>query len=160
VFGFGFGKDSVGWSNDTAFDLGISGDTILTYCINADGTPIFLHGMSYAKDGWANDSLTSDEYGLERSALPVELQQFGYGSVQLPYHQNNVYNGTSQGLEKQELLVLFAQLNNYMGSNEIRYEMPQLEGDDATSGGPPSSRNALTVKLVAAAALAAAALVL
>jgi hypothetical protein len=159
VFGFGFGKDSVGWTNDTAFDLGISGDTILTYCINADGTPIFIHGMSYAQNGWANESLSSDEYGLEQSALPVELQQFGYGSVQLPYHQNNVYNGSSQGLEKKDLLVLFAQLGNYMGSNEIRYQMPQLEGE-STSGGAAAPAGSVVATLVASALFVAAALVL
>jgi hypothetical protein len=148
----------VGWTNDTNFDLGISGDTILTYCINADGTPIFIHGMSYAQNGWANESLSADEYGLEQSALPVELQQFGYGSVQLPYHQNNVYNGSSQGLEKKDLLVLFAQLGNYMGSNEIRYQMPQLEGE-STSGAGSSPRTALAT-LLASAFFVAAALVL
>jgi hypothetical protein len=150
VYGFGFGNDKVVWTNDSAFDLGISGDTLLTYCLSADGNPIFLHGLSYADGGWANASLTADEYGLERSAVPAELVQFGYGSVELPYVQNNVYNGTSQGLVKRELLTEFANATNYMGSNEIRYEIPQLDGPATSSGGMPSASR-ITVAVVAAA---------
>lgn len=152
MFGFGFGLDSVEWTNDTAFDLGISGDTILTYCMSADGIPTFIHGLSYAKEGWANATLSADAYGLERSSLPAELSQFGYGSVQVPYHQNLVYNGTSQGLEKQDLLQEFAKPSNYAGSNVVRYEMPQLDGPDDTSAAAAagSSSRAIAVAILVA----------
>jgi hypothetical protein len=154
VYGLGFGDDRVTWTNDSAFDLSISGDTILTYCISADGNPIFLHGLSYVDGGWANESLTAEEYGLERSAVPIELVQFGYGSVELPYLQNFVYNGTSQGVEKKDLLLLFAQAGNYMGSNTIRYQMPQLEG--SSTSGAASVRMAKRTGAMAAVASAAA----
>jgi hypothetical protein len=152
VFGFGFGKDAVTWTNDSAFDLGISGDTILTYCLSADGNPIFLHGLSYADGGWVNASLAADEYGLEKSSVPFELLQFGYGSVELPYFQNNVYNGTSQGLVKRELLTEFANASNYMGSNDIRYEIPQLDGPAGTSGGARAVYRLASTAIAAAAA--------
>jgi len=66
LFGYGFNVDKVNWtmpldqSSTATFDLGLGGDTILTYCLASDGSPHFIHGFSYANNSWAGTLIQRD----------------------------------------------------------------------------------------------------
>jgi hypothetical protein len=49
-------------------------------------------------------------------------------------------------------LTEFANASNYMGSNDIRYEIPQLDGPAGTSGGARAVYRLASTAIAAAAA--------
>lgn len=141
MFGYGFDFDRVSWTDagslSDTFDLGLGGDTILTYCLMSNGKPHFIHGFSYSKNGtWLEPGLTEEQYGTEYSALPDALAV--NGSIALPYQQNYLFNGTLPAApKKDDLMKLFTDKANYQGSNDIRFEVPELnEGSGALATTP------------------------
>jgi hypothetical protein len=124
---------STGWSNSDKFrhygsgqfnlNSDQKGDTILTYCLNADGLPHFLHGFSFAGN-WSDAGLNATAYGLSGSALPLPLAD--QGSVALPLFKNYYYTGVTEAF-KSVLVKDYANASNYNGSNTIRATIPLLE---------------------------------
>lgn len=105
--------------------MGLSGDTLFTYCIDADNNPYFLNAFTNSGEFLA-EGLDATEYGTEKSALPASLAQAGVGFVTLPYEQNYVYNGPTRDL-KANLLIEYAKPENYDGDNEIRMTIIGLD---------------------------------
>ena len=136
LFSYGFGVEDDRWTvlesgSDSVFNLGLSGDTILVYCLKTDGTPHFLSGFSYAPSGWVDAGLADEEYGAQDSALPDDLAV--NGSVAVPYFQNNLYNGASSSITtKGELLKSYMEPANYEGSNDMLYQLPILTSGAAS----------------------------
>jgi len=83
LFAYNFDKTFVNWTSTESgnFNLSTSGDSILTYCLDADGNPHFIHGFTYAEGGWADAGLSAEEYGEAKSALPDELKAQGSKSM-------------------------------------------------------------------------------
>lgn len=132
LFSYGFGEDDdKQWAlveENSVFNLNVGGDTVLVYCLNADGSPHFLSGFSYAPDGWLEPGLTAEEYGGIDSSLPDELSV--NGSVAVPYFQNYMYAGESSSITtKEELVQAFGNPSNYEGQNEIPYLMPTVTSE-------------------------------
>lgn len=122
--------------NTLPFALSSQGDTVLTYCLDGNGKPHFIHGFSYSPGGWAQPGL--DNYTvLQQSALPETLKTAG--SVQLPYYHNWIYIGTA--VEPVEVLITeyYNNPSNYSGSDTVRNNYPGLN-NPPSSGGNISSR--------------------
>lgn len=140
IFSYGFEADKGLWTpvDDTkVLDLGIRGDTILTYCLDADGQPHFIHGFSYAEAGWAEPGL--EDYGSDKSSVPVNLIVNGpfnltvNASIELPFFKNYIYTGTPHATKKTVLLDAFSRPESYKGSNEIRNTLPEQSSSSNTS---------------------------
>ena len=135
TFSYGF-HESQAWERVPTggsfkdFSLSSDGDTILLYCMNADGHPHFLNGYTFAEGGWAEPGLSADEYGTARSALPEALET--QGSVALPHFNNYVFAADPRGKTRADLLTVFANASNYMGRNDQRWDIPVL--NQQTSG--------------------------
>jgi len=133
VFSYGFPADQGMWThvNTLPFALSTQGDTVLTYCLDGNGKPHFIHGFSYAPGGWAQPGL--DNYTvLQQSALPETLKTAG--SVQLPYYQNWIYIGTA--VEPVEVLITeyYNNPSNYSGSDTVRNNYPGLNNPPSSDG--------------------------
>lgn len=115
---------------DGEFDLSIGGDSILIYCMNADGEPHFITAFTYANGGFAEPGQDEDTYSFDRTSLPDDFVEYGF--VAVPFLQNYRYVGPSSNPRKNESLIEYARAENYEGSNEQRTTMKELEGD--TSG--------------------------
>jgi hypothetical protein len=131
---FGYGASSPfnsQWEavEGTVFDLGINGDQLLVYCLNADDKPHFLWGFSY-NGNWSEPGLA--DYGTNTSALPEALQTLGH--TILPHKDNCLYNGTQSG-RKTDLQAAFMNASNYDCSDEARFEIadPQSGASSWTS---------------------------
>jgi endonuclease I len=124
VYSYGFPADKGNWTDvDTTmppFQLNYDGDSVLTYCINADEKPIFLNGFTNAPGGWAAPGLS--DYGTASSSLPAGLEL--NGSVAVPYFPNYVYTGINKG-RYDILLLAFSMTENYNGSYQ-RMTVPEL----------------------------------
>jgi hypothetical protein len=124
VYSYGFPADKGNWTDvDTTmppFQLNYDGDSVLTYCINADEKPIFLNAFTNAPGGWAAPGLS--DYGTASSSLPAGLEQ--NGSVAVPYFPNYVYTGINKG-RYDILLLAFSMTENYNGSYQ-RMTVPEL----------------------------------
>lgn len=138
LYAYGFATDNVVWTSEGGnFTLDSdAGDTILTYCIDADGDPHFIQGFSFAAGGWAEPGLPAEQYGASRSSLPDALKD--QGAVEVPFLKNYIYNGTTAA-NLETLLVEYADPSNYVGSNETRWDIAALgEPDDKPSGAAAS----------------------
>lgn len=127
IFSYGFKADKGQFraygSGDFNLNEDGNGDTILTYCLNADGLPHFLNGFSFAGN-WSKAGLTADQYGQSKSALPSALAE--QGNVALPVLKNYFYIGPTEEF-KADLIVAYGDPNNYNGSNTIRATIPSLD---------------------------------
>jgi hypothetical protein len=125
---FGYGATSPlnsQWElvENTVFDLGINGDQLLVYCLDADNKPNFLWGFSYNGD-WSEPGLA--DYGTNMSALPDSLAKLGHTT--LPHKDNCLYNGTQSG-RKTDLQASFMNVSNWDCTDDARFEI-----DMSTSG--------------------------
>lgn len=96
----------------TKFDLRtINADSMLIYCINADGKEIFLSALTYNNDGFAEPRQTS--YSPGETSLPDNLEEAG--SLALAFAPNYLYTGPLNGT-RTTLLQAFADPLNFEGS--------------------------------------------
>ena len=127
IFSYGFKADEGQFRTygSGTFNLNKDGkgDTLLTYCLNADGLPHFLNGFSFAGN-WSKAGLTADQYGTAKSALPSALAE--QGNVALPVLKNYFYVGPTEEF-KADLIVAYGDPNNYNGSNTVRATIPALD---------------------------------
>jgi hypothetical protein len=137
LFSYGFNVSDDRWKQvdpQSPFQLNVAGDTILVYCMQSDGSPHFLSGFSYAPTGWMAAGLTADAYGGTGSSLPSELSV--NGSVAVKYFPNNVFNGASSSSTTQDqLLKSYQDPSNYVGANNMRYQLPALTSSADKSRG-------------------------
>jgi len=156
MFGYGFEFNRVNWTDagdwKDSFDLGLGGDTILTYCLASNGSPHFIHGFSYTNGSWAEPGLAMEDYGTEHSALPEALAV--NGSIALPYFQNYLFNGTTDfSSRKDDLIELFKSKKNYQGSNDMRFNVDELNEFSGSRGSVTIFASSVIVQSLAAVSI-------
>ena len=114
---FGFGASSPLAKNweivggvQSAFDISTNGDQAFVYCMDADGIPNFLWGISFNGRPWMSPGLEVDAYGEGGSARPSSLEFLG--SVALGRSRNCVYEGDVAG-RKSDLQLFFMHPSSY-----------------------------------------------
>ena len=133
IFSYGFAADEGDFRKYGSGNFNLNndgkGDTILTYCLNADGLPHFLSAFSFAGD-FAKAGLSASDYGQAKSALPSQLAEFG--NVALPVFKNYYYMGPTEAF-KNELVVAYGNASNYNGTDTVRATIPILDSAAAVS---------------------------
>lgn len=100
------------------FDLRtVDADSLLVYCMNADGKEIFLSAVTYSDNGFVEPGQSSYKQG--ETSLPEELQDSG--NLALPFAPHYLYNGPLQGV-REELLEALGNPSNFQGS-DVPYEI-------------------------------------
>jgi len=124
--------DSHSWESvDGTFALSVSGDSVLVYCQDEEGSLIHITGISLAGD-WFSSGQDDSSYGSNQSALPSSILA---ASVALPHFDNYVYNGPKRGTAS-ALKESIGDSSNWSGSNNEYYSAPS---DFVISGGESSS---------------------
>lgn len=90
----------------------VDSDSLLIYCMNADGKEIFLSAVTYNDDGFAEQGKSS--YSPGETSVPEELQEAG--NLALPFAPHYLYNGPLEGI-REDLLKAFADPSNFEGSS-------------------------------------------
>jgi hypothetical protein len=134
VFGFGVtfptkeGEESGEWAENEEqkmFDLRtVDADSMLIYCMDADGKEIFLSAVTYNNDGFAEPRQTT--YRPGETAKPENLAETG--SLTLPFAPNYLYTGPLDGT-RTLLLEALADPSNFEGSN-VPYKINTSKASD------------------------------
>jgi hypothetical protein len=130
VFGYGvkFPLQEGEWADSEElkkFDLRTtSADSMLVYCINADGKENFLSALTYNDNGFAEPQQTSYEPG--ETSVPENLAETG--SLALAFAPNYLYTGPLNGT-RATLLEALGDPVNFEGS-DVPYKINTSKASD------------------------------
>lgn len=107
------------------FDLKtVDADSILIYCLDADGKEIFLSAVTYHNDGFAEPRQAA--YRPGETSLPENLAE--KGSLALAFAPNYLYTGPLEGA-RTTLLEALADPSNFKGS-KVPYKINTSKARD------------------------------
>mmetsp|Transcript_2274 Transcript_2274/g.4306 ORF Transcript_2274/g.4306 Transcript_2274/m.4306 type:complete len:561 (+) Transcript_2274:701-2383(+) len=116
-----------------SFALSVSGDNVIVYCLNGDGSTQFLYAAIYQSD-WSAENPDASVFSSNESALPSTLPE--NCAVSLPESKRNVwYHGRFFG-SKNEMLNDISNQENWMNDGELSDLFTQLLSSSPSS--PPT----------------------
>ncbi len=126
------------WTSEGgSFALSVSGDNVIMYCLNGDGSKQFLYAAIYQSD-WLAENPDPSAFSSNKSALPAPLPE--NCAVSLPESKTNLwYHGSFSG-SKNGMLTAISDRRNWMSDDAELYgiftQFPSMSPSSSPTNAP------------------------